>query len=191
MWAQVDSCFSVPTQASTLVARRSPGMRDWGSEGGLTLLPSLPLEAWPSGSAGYSCGPVPPILCSANVLGHRRGQGYGQHTDHQPAPGGFHGVTVETWAGPGQAGHHTLMHTQHPHLNPQPRPILSVYIYHLPDHCTHTPSRAFNVHPPSSSRDPKHTQRTTNSHRYTHATEHTHIVTHSDTQTQLFAHAPT
>lgn len=93
-------------------ASPGPGMRDWGPAGGLTRLPSLPLEARPSGSARYSCTPVNPVRGSAHVLGHRGGQGDGQHADHQPAPGGFHGPTMETRAGPGQAGRHTLVHTQ-------------------------------------------------------------------------------
>lgn len=163
----------------------SPGMQGRGPEGGLTRLPSLPLETWPSGSARYSCAPVCPVRGSAHVLSHGGGQGNGQHTDHQPAPGGFHGPTVETRAGPGQAGRHTLVHTQLTRLDSAPPPHHDIFMSLTIAHIPHPGPLKSTLHP--APRTPQHTHRTTNSHRLTHTTDHTHRVTHSDTRTQLLA----
>ena len=79
----------------------------------LTRLPLLPLEAWPPRSARSSCLPFLPVWCSAQVLGHHRGQRYGQHTDHQPSPGTLHDASVETREGLGRLDI-TLTPSSHP-----------------------------------------------------------------------------
>ena len=76
----------------------------------------------------------------------------------------------------------------HPHTHPTHtlEPYAHNVLYTSPHHRgTYTPSRAFEVCLPPSSRDPAHIRRTRNLPRYTHTHTHTHTHTQLSTPTQL------
>lgn len=180
--AQRDSCFLVPPPNLHSGGQARPRDEGLGSRRCLPGSPCCPLRPCRPGRPGTPAAPSLPSGArhTSWVTVEARDMASTQTTS-QP-PGASMMPLRRQGQGQGRLGitHAHPTYTQsHIYTPPHPDPI-------------HIHTLESLRYPLSSSRNPTHTQRTTNLHRYTHATEHTHTISytsqHTDTASPCYSH---